>query len=142
MLTQCVFGACSRMVSKIGLDLRNIIKVGEKSESVKNISPLLTTNRSGIPGDDIVGTGPLIELIELQAAEMLEKRLDNKHASVGFFVDLNHKKPIHMGEFIKIITKVENVSQTKITFKASVMNPEGNIELGAGEHIRAIIPIQ
>ena len=118
-------------------DLRTTLHVGDFFEYSTKIDDILTFDPTG-KGTKIYATSSLVDQVEYVCSSNLEKNLDNKHASVGFLVDVDHRKPVSIGETIKITAKVTDVTNTKATFKTTVYNSKNEI-VSSGIHKRALI---
>lgn len=128
----------SRFFAKESCDLRNLFHVGDTFTLTENVTKQNTYNPTHNQGDDVLSTPQMIDMIEYACGvNFLEKKLPPHFSSVGFFVEMSHKKPVQVGKQIKINGEVADVSQKKITFKTNVFSQDQLV--GSGVHKRAVI---
>ena len=128
----------SRFFTKESCDLRNIFHVGDTFSLIENVKKQNTYNPTNNKGDDVLSTPQMIDMIENACGvNFLEKKLPPHYSSVGFFVEMSHKKPVQVGKEIKINGEVSEVSQKKISFKTNVYSQDQLV--GSGVHKRAVI---
>lgn len=127
----------SRFLPKTGFDLRSKVHVGDTFTVTKTVEKKNTYNPTHNPDDNVLSTPQMIDMIEYTCYHDLEKRLPPHYSTVGFYVDITHKKPVPIGSKVKITAKVADVSAKKTTFKTNVFC--GDELVGSGTHKRAVI---
>ncbi len=99
-----------------------------------------TINRTGKPGADVLSTPAMIMLMEQAAIEAIDPRLGGKHATVGFHVDVKHFAPTAIGATVTATAEITEIDGIKVSLKVAAF--EGEKQIGAGSHRRAIISIE
>lgn len=128
-----------RLYSAPSIDLTKFVRVGDLMQLKKSVTKLQTTNRTGLPGDEVLSTARLIQQIEIQSANMVESSLDRRHYTVGEYVELDHKHSAYLGDEINISTEIIDVKKDKATFKTIVTLPVSNVVIGEGFHTRKLV---
>ncbi|OHT02803.1 thioesterase [Tritrichomonas foetus] len=138
MLTGLISSSFKRYFARPTFDLRTSLHVGDKFVIHHVMDKLNTFNPTNNEGDDVYATSRLVDQVEHVCSVNLEKNIDKNHASVGFFIEVDHRKPVHLGEKIKIEAEVTEVESRKATFKTIVFNESDEI-ISSGIHKRALI---
>jgi len=85
----------------------------------------------------VLATPELIRLIEVAAAELLEKNLPPELTSVGISIDVKHSAPTPVTMKFRAEVKIVSVDGRKIIFEAVAFDERG--EIGTGRHERFIV---
>ncbi len=96
-----------------------------------------TINRTGKPGADVLSTPAMIMLMEQAAIEAIDPHLGGEHATVGFHVDVKHFAPTSVGAIVTATAEITEIDGTKVSLSVAAF--EGDKQIGAGSHRRAII---
>lgn len=102
------------------VDLRTVISVGDKVAVRQHVTKISTTNRTALPGDEVMRTSRIMSNVEAITANMIEINTDKNHQSVGFYFDIKHKKPAYLGEELIISAQVKEVTAKNATFEAII----------------------
>lgn len=86
---------------------------------------------------EVLATPELIRLIEVAAAELLEKNLPPELTSVGISIDVKHSAPTPVTMKFRAEVKIVSVDGRKIIFDAVAFDERG--EIGNGRHERFIV---
>lgn len=86
---------------------------------------------------EVLATPELIRLIEIAAAELLEKNLPPELTSVGISIDVKHSAPTPVTMKFRAEVKIVSVDGRKIIFDAVAFDERG--EIGNGRHERFIV---
>ncbi len=96
-----------------------------------------TINRTGKPGADVLSTPAMIMLMEQAAIEAIDPHLGGAHATVGFHVDVKHFAPTAVGATVTATAEITEIDGAKVSLSVAAF--EGDKQIGAGTHRRAII---
>ena len=99
-----------------------------------------TINRTGKPGADVLSTPAMIMLMEQAAIEAIDPHLGGTHATVGFHVDVKHFAPTPIGATVTATAEITEIDGAKVSLSVAAF--EGDKQIGAGSHRRAIISIE
>lgn len=122
-----------------GLDLRQVLRVGDKIALKKPIAKLQTTNPTAKPGDEVLSTARLMQQFERLAASMIESNLDNSYKSEGLDLKVDHRKPAYLGIACTFKAEVTDVSESKATFKEEVVDSRTGEVFATGVHSRVVL---
>ena len=86
---------------------------------------------------NVLATPALIRLIEMAAAQLVEKNLPPELTSVGIALDIKHTAPTPLGMNFRADVKIVVVNGRKIVFEAVAFDERG--EIGHGSHERFIV---
>lgn len=96
-----------------------------------------TINRTGKPGADVLSTPAMIMLMEQAAIEAIDPHLAGAHVTVGFHVDVKHFAPTAIGATVTATAEITGIDGVKVSLSVAAF--EGDKQIGAGSHRRAII---
>ena len=99
-----------------------------------------TINRTGKPGADVLSTPAMIMLMEQAAIEAIDRHLAGTHATVGFHVDVKHFAPTPIGATVTATAEITEIDGAKVSLSVAAF--EGDKQIGAGSHRRAIISVE
>ena len=85
----------------------------------------------------VLATPEMIRLIEVAAAELLEKNLPPELTSVGISIEVKHNAPTPVSMKFRAEVKIVSVDGRKIIFDAVAFDERG--EIGRGRHERFIV---
>jgi len=85
----------------------------------------------------VLATPEMIRLIEVAAAELLEKNLPPELTSVGISIEVKHNAPTPVSMKFRVEVKIVSVDGRKIIFDAVAFDERG--EIGRGRHERFIV---
>lgn len=85
----------------------------------------------------VFATPAMIRLIEVAAAELVEKNLPPELTSVGISLNVKHTAPTPLNMTVRAEVKIISVDGRKIIFNAVVFDERG--EIGRGSHERFIV---
>jgi predicted thioesterase len=131
--------SAARSLPRPIIDLRQLLNVGATALLKKRITKLQTTNRTGLPGDEVLSTNRLMDQIERLTAGMIEANLDKNHQSAGSYIDVQHLKPALLGQECTFKAEVLEVTPTKAKFRVEVEDSLTGAVIGVAEHSRVII---
>lgn len=109
--------------------LNSLLKLGEKFVSTQSVLKRITTNRTNIPGNDILSTPGMIETMNLHVSGVVNKLLNEEHASVVSKIKCFHKAPLKIGEKFTVTAEVEAVDRGSAVFHV-VCNSDKNVVVG------------
>ena len=115
--------------------LSDVLHVGDKVNRVYSIGKKDT--HPGHSGE-LIPTSLIIDRLEHAASVFMESKLSGNHASVGWFVDFEHKKWPQLESKIEVDAEVVKVDARKCTFNVVVKGEDGGV-IGTGTHSRATI---
>src|SRR5262245_30268418 len=92
----------------------------------------------GVPS--MYSTPSMVSLIEMTCVRLIGKYVDAGEQSVGYRVNVKHLKPTTIGKKVTATVRLRELNGRRCTFDVNVVNEDG-IEIGEGEHERAIIEI-
>jgi predicted thioesterase len=121
------------------VDLREFLHIGDKAAVRKHITKLQTTNRTALPGDEVLSTARLMQQFEILAASMIESNLDKDHQSAGFYLKVDHRRPAYLGIPCTYRAEVTDVTESKATFKGEVEDSGTGEIIATGVHSRVIV---
>ena len=113
-------------------NLRGLTNATEFFVTEKNIASAL-----GSGSLKVFATPAMIQLIEIAAAELLEKNLPQELTSVDSALNVKHTAPTPLGMKVRAEVKIISVDGRKIIFEAVVFDERG--EIGRGAHERFIV---
>jgi predicted thioesterase len=87
----------------------------------------------------LAATSYIIDRLEYMASTFMERNLTDKHASVGYFVEFEHKRWAMVGDKVKIEAQVTKVDDRKATFDIVITDNATGDLIGTGVHGRALI---
>ena len=119
------------------------LRPGLARECSQSVTLGQTINTFGIPGLDVLSTPAMIEQMELCCRDLLVEASQDKgkeNASVGYKVNITHRKPAKLGDNVIYSCSVEEVKGRFVNFKVLCKSEDGKVVIGDGEHTRAIIP--
>ena len=96
--------------------LNDLLNVGKTYTIEKNVTKNITTNRTNIPGNDILSTPGMIETMDLHVCNIVNNVLKKECASVVSKIKCYHKAPLKIGEKFIITAKVEQVNENNTVF--------------------------
>ena len=85
----------------------------------------------------VFATPAMIRLIEIAAAELVEKNLPTELTSVGISFDVKHTAPTPLNLKVRADVKIISVNGRKVTFDVAAFDERG--EIGRGIHERFIV---
>ena len=85
----------------------------------------------------VFATPAMIRLIEVAAAELVEKNLPPESTSVGTSINIKHTAPTPVGMKVRAEVKIISVDGRKIIFEVAAFDERG--EIGRGSHERFIV---
>ena len=85
----------------------------------------------------VFATPAMIRLIEIAAAELVEKNLPPELTSVGISLDIKHTAPTPLNLKVRADVKIILVDGRKVTFDVATFDERG--EIGSGTHERFIV---
>ena len=94
-------------------------------------------NRTGKPGADVLSTPAMIMFMEQAAIEAIDPHLGGEHATVGFHVNVKHFASTSVGAIVTATAEITEIDGTKVSLSVAAF--EGDKQMGAGSHRRAII---
>lgn len=109
------------------IDLTKIYSVGNTLHSQGFVTFDMTTNRSHIPGDEIICTPALVNKMNLLLLNSTNSQLPPNHASVTTQVICQHKAPLPMGEHYHITAKARKVAAENAEFDVVLQNDNNQI---------------
>ena len=113
-------------------NLRGLTNATEFFVTEKNIASAL-----GSGSLKVFATPAMIQLIEIAAAELLEKNLPSELTSVGISLNAKHTAPTPCGMKIRVEVKIISVDGRKIVAEFFAFDERG--EIGRGSHERFIV---
>lgn len=115
------------------------LKIGSQGQLNWIVDPTMTISLGGLPRATVFSTPNMIMLMERAAREALRPFLDQDEESVGTEVQVEHVDAATMGEPVRGIAKVVDVSDRKVQFEVNAYS--GEREIGRGKHRRTIIQL-
>ena len=85
----------------------------------------------------VFATPAMIRLIEVTAAELVDKNLPPEMTSVGTLLNVKHTAPTPLGMKVRAEVKIISVDGRKIIFEVAAFDERG--EIGRGSHERFIV---
>ena len=122
-------------VPKPTIVLSDVLHVGDKVK--RSYSIRRSDTHPGFSGE-LIPTSLIVDRLEHAASVFMESKLTGKHASVGWFVDFEHKKWPQLESTIVVDAEVVKVDARKCTFNIVVKDDHGDV-IGTGTHSRATI---
>ncbi len=116
------------------------LSTGMKASLDQQVEQQHTINRTGKPGADVLLTPAMIMLMEQAAIEAIDPHLGGTHATVGFHVDVKHFAPTVIGATVTATAEIIGIDGIKVSLSVAAF--EGDKQIGAGSHRRAIISIE
>jgi len=111
---------------------------GQIGEINEEVTAEMTTNRTGKPGDDVLSTPSLLDLMELCCMEASDRFLPEGHTTVGYAVDgMRHMAPTAIGKTVTLRSELTEVDRNRLTYSIEAF--EGNKKIGVATHKRAVI---
>ena len=103
----------------------------------QQVGPEHTINRTGKPGADVLSTPAMIMLMEQAAIEAIDPHLGGAYVTVGFHVDVKHFAPTAIRATVTATAEITEIDGAKVSLSIAAF--EGDKQIGAGSHRRAII---
>ena len=117
----------------------NDIKPGQTGEIEARVTKELAINRMGREGADVLSTAALLSLMEQSCIEATDADLPEGHTTVGYAVDkMRHMAPTPLGATVTVKAVLTEVDGNRLTYSIEAF--EGDKQIGAATHKRAIIP--
>ena len=113
-------------------NLRGLTNAAEFFVTENNIASAL-----GSGSLKVLATPAMIQLIEIAAAELVEKNLPQERTSVGIALNVKHTAPTPPGMKVRAEVKIISVDGRKIIFE--VISSDARGEIGRGTHERFIV---
>ena len=85
----------------------------------------------------VFATPAMIRLIEIAAAELVEKNLPPELTSVGIAIDIKHTAPTPINLKVRAEVKITSIDGRKIIFEVAAFDER--VETGRGFHERFIV---
>jgi predicted thioesterase len=89
------------------------------------------------PGLRVYATPAIVEDLEFACRDWLVERLDAEHDSVGFVVEIQHKRGTPLGAVVTHDGRVAAVERNRVTFEVVVR--DAIEEIAAARHTRVIV---
>ena len=86
---------------------------------------------------NVFATPALIRLVEIAAAQLVEKNIPPESTSVGISLNIKHTAPTPLNMNVRAVVKVIAVDGRKIVFEVVAFDERG--EIGRGSHERFIV---
>ena len=112
--------------------LQGLINTAETSVTKENTALAL-----GSGSLKVFATPAMIRLIEVAAAELVDKNLPPEMTSVGTLLNVKHTAPTPLGMKVRAEVKIISVDGRKIIFEVAAFDERG--EIGRGSHERFIV---
>ncbi|TYB31250.1 MAG: hypothetical protein FXF47_05295 [Candidatus Mcinerneyibacterium aminivorans] len=112
------------------------LKQNQKFKKEYVIDENLTTDHIGIK---VLSTPSMIALIEKSSNEFIQKFLDNKHTTVGTFIEFTHEKPLLENDRIIIKGKITTIEGGKIQLDIKVVKKKNKTIISRGKHHRHVV---
>ena len=112
--------------------LQGLINTAETSVTKENTALAL-----GSGSLKVFATPAMIRLIEVAAAELVDKNLPPEMTSVGTLLNVKHNAPTPLGMKVRAEVKIISVDGRKIIFEVAAFDERG--EIGRGSHERFIV---
>ena len=112
--------------------LQGLINAAETSVTKENTALAL-----GSGSLKVFATPAMIRLIEVTAAELVDKNLPPEMTSVGTLLNVKHTAPTPLGMKVRAEVKIISVDGRKIIFEVAAFDERG--EIGRGSHERFIV---
>ena len=114
----------------------------EKLQGLVNAAETLVTKENtalalGSGSLKVFATPAMIRLIEVAAAELVDKNLPPEITSVGIAINVKHTAPTPLGMKVRAEVKIISVDGRKIIFEVAAFDERG--EIGRGSHERFIV---
>lgn len=117
------------------------LQPGQSAEQVVTVTKILTTNRTGKEGADVLSTPAMLGLMEDTSIKATDHLLPKGFTTVGFAVDgLRHIAPTSVGGKVTVKSELTVVDKNKLTY--SIEAYEGDKKIGVASHRRAVIPAE
>ena len=88
----------------------------------------------------VLSTPSMIAFIEITSLKLLDTHLPQGHSSVGARVDIRHLAPSPVGCTVRVSAEITAVDGRKVTLDVNAR--EGDKQIGAGTHERAVIDVE
>ncbi len=118
-------------------DPARLLSPGMKASLDQQVEQQHTINRTGKPGADVLSTPSMIMMMEQAAIEAIDPHLNGEYATVGFHVDIKHFAATAIGATVITTAEITGIDGVKIALEVAAF--EGEKQIGAGSHRRAII---
>ena len=118
-------------------NLKDRFAIGDTFEATQVIDQKQVFNPTKNPSDNVYATSNMINQVEYVCSSHLESKIEPHHGSVGYYVEVDHRKPVLLGETVKIISEIVELTDRKATFKTLVFRNDDLISTGT--HKRAIV---
>ena len=115
------------------------IKIEQSAESQTIVDSTNTARAVKSGSLDVFATPMMIALMENAATNCVLPNLHSYQSTVGISINIKHFRASSLGKKIRAQAKVFSISKNKIKFRVVASDDDG--EIGAGEHVRAIINI-
>ena len=111
----------------MNIDLKKLLKVGQEFRSEHEVTPVLSTNRTQKPADDIISTPGMIGKMDDQTCKYVNSFLPSNHSAITSKVVCQHKAPLSLGEHFTINGKVEDVDQRQAVFHVLCLSQSSKV---------------
>jgi len=122
------------------MDLAANIPIGSSARKSVVVTRDLTVAHFHPNMPEVYGTPMMIYLMEVAAAEAIEKHLPDGWASVGAMVSVRHLAATPVGFTVTARAEVISVEDRLVTF--AVEAHDGTEKIGDGTHTRGIINLE
>jgi fluoroacetyl-CoA thioesterase len=122
------------------MKITETIPVGASATKTVEVTRDMTVgyNYPGMP--EVYATPTMINLLEITAAEAIEKYLPEGWVSVGVSVNIKHLAATPVG--LTVTTKAEVISVSENTVTFAVEAHDGIEKIGEGTHARAPVELE
>jgi len=121
------------------IDLTKLIDKNQVFKDTQQVSILMTTNRSNLPGDDILSTPSMIAAMDSFTSSLISNVLPNKYFPVVNKIQVFHKAPLRNGEKFFLEATISEYAPTSATFVVKGLNPSNNKVFGEAKiHIELV----
>lgn len=115
----------------------NILRKGMKRDETFLVAREHGAAHIGSGGSPVLATPWMIAFMERVAFRLLQEILQTGQSSVGVMVEVHHLAPTPVGASVRVISEVEEIDGSQVTFNVHAWDEVEKI--GEGRHKRVII---
>ena len=116
------------------------MKISDKKEIEIVVTPQMSAASMKSGGLNVFATPSMIAGMENVSFELLEESMEEGQTTVGVKIDISHLKGTAIGENVKFVAEITEISGRKITLKIQAYDKNGLI--GEGIHQRFVVDIE